>query len=151
MLQTEFENRVKMSVSIDEYKNIIEPMYMAADVDKDEFCRLWVKMNHKRVAAAKKEQQEAEKRVAVLDRLWSIEHKLASIKSSDALELFTEDVLSKKSVALLSKYISLKSWVECPSLSHIGGGYYVRERVYSSLWTLRKWLAGHALTKFEIA
>lgn len=150
MLQQEFENRVKMSVSVEEF-NAINHVYMVSDLDKDEFCKMWCKMNFKRVAAAKKEQREAAERTAILDHLWRIEHKLASINCTDAMELFTEDVLTKKSVDLLSKYISLKSWVECQHLSHIGGGYFVRERVYSSLYTLRQWLANNALTKFEIA
>ena len=68
----EFLNRAKVNVTCEEYYNVIEPMYMAADVDKDEFCRLWVKMNHKRVAAAIKAQKEAEKEQRLKDRLFNV-------------------------------------------------------------------------------
>jgi hypothetical protein len=72
MRQREFEERVKMSVSVEEFNHINE-VYMASDVDKDEFCRLWVKMNHTRVRIAKleyKRQQEQEKRDGVLWFIW---------------------------------------------------------------------------------
>lgn len=50
-MQKEFESRVKMNVSFEEYSHI-EQVYMNSDLDKDEFCKLWVKMNHMRVEKA---------------------------------------------------------------------------------------------------
>lgn len=46
-----------MNVSAEEYSHI-EAVYMSSDLDKDEFCKLWVKMNHKRVSDAKAEQKK---------------------------------------------------------------------------------------------
>lgn len=51
MLQHEFESRVKIQVSAQEYA-AIEQVYMASDVEKDEFCKLWAKMNRQRIAKA---------------------------------------------------------------------------------------------------
>lgn len=127
MLQTEFENRVKMSVSVDEYKNIIEPMYMAADVDKDEFCRLWVKMNHKRVATAIKERKEAEKEMLLKDRLFNVFESIdrrATQLGEPAHMVNAEDVLNSRERRLLEdagiEYGT--KWIE--SISSPLGGYY---------------------------
>ena len=40
MTKQEFETRVQMQVSNEEYL-IIEEMYMNSDVEKDEFCKYW--------------------------------------------------------------------------------------------------------------
>ena len=60
MTQREFETRVEVKVSSKEFENINE-MYMNSDVDKDEFCTLWVKMNFRRVQQWKKANGEANK------------------------------------------------------------------------------------------
>ena len=54
MTQQEFQDRVKMKVSAKEYA-AIEVIYMNCDLEKDEFCKAWVKMNVKRIAADKHE------------------------------------------------------------------------------------------------
>lgn len=76
MKLSEFEERVKMSVSYDEYHSIIGPMYNACDVDEDEFCRLWVMMNHRRVAAYKAAAKRKKKNDRVIARLNRIHDKL---------------------------------------------------------------------------
>ena len=48
MLQQEFTKRVGLEVSAQEYAHI-EQVYMASDLDKDEFCKQWVKMNKERI------------------------------------------------------------------------------------------------------
>lgn len=52
MTKQEFTQRVKVEVSDIEY-NAIEMVYMHSDVDKDEFCKMWCKMNANRVKNAK--------------------------------------------------------------------------------------------------
>lgn len=42
MMYNEFVERVGMEVSSSEFE-IINNMYMIADVDKDTFCKLWAK------------------------------------------------------------------------------------------------------------
>lgn len=53
MIYGEFVERTGVYVSIiDEFNTIVE-VYNNSDVNKDEFCKLWAKMNFARVKAAK--------------------------------------------------------------------------------------------------
>ena len=61
MTKQEFEERVEMSVSDNEF-DAINIVYMSSDVDKDEFCRLWCKMNYRRVKEALWAAREEKKR-----------------------------------------------------------------------------------------
>lgn len=58
MLQHEFESRVGIEVSAQEYISI-NAVYECSDVEKDEFCKLWVKMNRNRVARIKAQRKAA--------------------------------------------------------------------------------------------
>lgn len=62
MNKQEFENRVLVKVSEVEYE-AIETVYMNSDLDKDEFCKLWCKMNARRVKMVKDAIKE-QKRIA---------------------------------------------------------------------------------------
>lgn len=77
MLQSEFEERVKMSVSPKEY-NHIEAVYIASDVDKDTFCWHWRQMNKERVKAAAESRKEAERKEELKTKLWAIIEKYSS-------------------------------------------------------------------------
>lgn len=57
MLQKEFQDRVKMRISAQEYA-AIEVVYMNSDLEKDEFCKMWSKMNAKRIADYSKVERE---------------------------------------------------------------------------------------------
>ena len=52
MTQQEFLNRTGVEVSNSEFWAINE-VYNNSDLDKDEFCKMWCKMNQSRVKAAK--------------------------------------------------------------------------------------------------
>lgn len=71
MTQQEFTQRVQVSVSSTEYA-AIETVYMNSDLDKDEFCKFWVKMNFKRVAKAKEERIAKEKEQELKGKLFVI-------------------------------------------------------------------------------
>ena len=60
MTKQEFENRTNVQVSLEEYGHI-EAVYMASDLDKDEFCKMWREMNKSRVNKAKEEAKEAKR------------------------------------------------------------------------------------------
>ena len=67
MTQQEFFNRTNVKVSEDEFW-AINAMYNYCEVDKDEFCKMWCKMNPDRVKATKKQikvekQEEAYKNI----------------------------------------------------------------------------------------
>ncbi|MSS16823.1 hypothetical protein [Sodaliphilus pleomorphus] len=94
MTKQEFENRVKVQVTDQEYYSVIEPMYMNSDVDKDEFCAMWRKMNHKRVKACLADQlkckQEQERKDRLFDLKWKIECLPAEKKHTFAVLYCTE-------------------------------------------------------------
>ena len=71
MTQQEFTQRVEVSVSSTEYA-AIEIVYMNSDLDKDQFCKLWVRMNHKRVGKAKEERIAKEKEEMLKGQLFMI-------------------------------------------------------------------------------
>jgi hypothetical protein len=45
---------------------------MASDLEKDEFCKMWSKMNSSRVKAAKKQAQAAAKHEEQMDKLFDL-------------------------------------------------------------------------------
>ena len=56
MTQQEFTQRVNVEVSNSEFE-AINVVYMNSELDKDEFCKMWVKMNKTRVQNAKIERK----------------------------------------------------------------------------------------------
>lgn len=71
MLQSEFEQRVKMQISCKEYQSINE-VYNNSTLDKDEFCKAWVRMNKERVVKAITEAKEKARVAALKDKAWDI-------------------------------------------------------------------------------
>ncbi|WP_308284924.1 hypothetical protein [Prevotella sp.] len=71
MTQQEFTQRAGIPVDATEYA-AIETVYMNSDLDKDEFCKLWVRMNHKRVNKAKEERIAKEKEEMLKGQLFMI-------------------------------------------------------------------------------
>lgn len=83
MTQQEFTNRTNVEVSYNEF-NAIHEVYMNSDLDKDEFCKMWVKMNKTRVQNAKVERMIKAKDEAYRDAL----HKFYT-KNDDVNEFMT--------------------------------------------------------------
>mgnify|MGYP007111712551 CR=1 FL=1 len=102
MTQQEFTNRTNVEVSYNEF-NAIHEVYMNSDLDKDEFCKMWVKMNKTRVQNAKVERMIKAKDEAYRDAL----HKFYT-KTSDSNEFNTPISYVKISV------------YEIQALSHAG-------------------------------
>lgn len=71
MTQKEFTNRTKVQVTSFEF-DAIHICYLASDLDKDEFCKMWCKMNASRVMDAKVAQIEAEREARNRDFAFSI-------------------------------------------------------------------------------
>jgi len=83
MTQQEFTQRTNVEVSYNEFDAIHE-VYMNSDLDKDEFCKMWVKMNKTRVENAKVERMIKAKDEAYRDAL----HKFYT-KTNDSNEFQT--------------------------------------------------------------
>ena len=71
MTRQEFETRVQVKVSTQEYWHINE-VYNNSDLDKDEFCKLWVKMNQGRVNKAKEIQKAIDEDMKQREGLYDI-------------------------------------------------------------------------------
>ena len=102
MTKQEFTNRTKVEVSNNEFEMINE-FYMNCECDKDEFCKMWCKMNANRVKNAKVERMLKAKDEAYRDAL----HKFYT-KTSDSNEFNTPISYVKISV------------YEIQALSHAG-------------------------------
>lgn len=83
MTQQEFTQRVNVEVSNKEFE-AINGVYMNSDLGKDEFCKMWVKMNKTRVQNAKVERMIKAKDETYRDTL----HKFY-IKNDDVNEFMT--------------------------------------------------------------
>lgn len=122
MTQKEFQDRVKMQVSAQEYA-AIEVVYMNSDLEKDDFCKIWKKMNAKRIAAyrkAEKEKQEKYEHISLLASTRELLRELAYRKGWDASP---KQVLSSKVIKALDKadiYITEYNYVKgCTDLKPI--------------------------------
>ena len=127
MLKQEFESRVRMQVSIEEYAHI-EQVYNNCDVDKDEFCKLWVKMNHSRVEKAISKALANNKREALKDKLWDIIATYAEKSYEWKERKLAVDILSKRKVAAVKEAgLSLE----------LGGSF---KTMATMLWDIRRYL-----------
>ena len=68
MTKQEFTERTKVEVNDNEFETI-NAFYMACECDKDEFCKMWCKMNPNRVSRAKAEKKLRERDEAYRDAL----------------------------------------------------------------------------------
>lgn len=75
MTQQEFTNRTLVEVTAEEF-NAIHVVYVNGDLDKDEFCKVWCKMNKTRVQAAKEARKQANERYDRCTRLMAIVQRL---------------------------------------------------------------------------
>lgn len=89
MLIQEFTNRVKVQVSAEEFE-AINTVYMASDLNKDEFCAMWRKMNASRVKAAKEAERLQKEAEARFVRLWKVEQKLFLATAYYAVDVLSE-------------------------------------------------------------
>ena len=69
MTQQEFYQRTGVEVSNKEFLSIHE-VYCYSDLDKDEFCKMWCKMNYSRVIKANKDNKEAQRKAEANDILF---------------------------------------------------------------------------------
>lgn len=102
MTQQEFQTRVQMEVPCTEFEAINE-VYMNSDLDKDEFCKLWVKMNQTRVHAAIEKAAEQRKQGALRENLWRIVEKYSSKDIDWKIATTTYSALTKRERATIEK------------------------------------------------
>lgn len=86
-MYNEFVERVGMEVSSSEFE-IINEMYAFSDVDKDEFCKLWAKMNFVRIKTAKEQKAKEAKEAKAIEYLTKIHNKLSAKLNKDFMVNF---------------------------------------------------------------
>lgn len=139
MLQKEFEDRTGVKVSLEEY-SAIETVYMASDLDKDEFCRMWCKMNTSRIKVAKKAQAEKEAKARENTRLLNIIGKLEKKHHYNiAEEPLTVCLLSKSDVDFLQK-IGIQMRISFQEAVDYGFPVPRHYRVSETAWHIKKYL-----------
>lgn len=112
MLYSEFEEKTGVSVSAEEFETI-NNMYMQSDCNKDDFCKLWAKMNHKRVAIAIAERQARRIKDNNLGRVFDI---LGKYVAKDGF--IASEIMDRREIAFCQNIgIQVNTCAECPSLS----------------------------------
>lgn len=117
MTRNEFIQRTQVEVSEKEYA-AIEVVYMASDLDKDEFCKMWRKMNATRVQNAKVERMIENSRRAQEDALFEMLGRWGRIEGDP--RVYTE------TTAFVNTY-------EATAINSLGIkiGFYMTETIYN--------------------
>ena len=100
MTQREFTMRTLVEVSAEEF-NAIHVVYLASDLDKDEFCKVWCKMNASRVTYAKNRKKEQKARFNRINKLMSVAGKLDVMMGHDKFGVEWLYELPTKSLTIL--------------------------------------------------
>lgn len=79
-----------MKVNFKEFEHINE-VYMNSDLDKDQFCKLWVKMNQERVNKAKQLQKAIDEDMKQREGLYDIINRDWSAKYEESATLQFND------------------------------------------------------------
>ena len=114
MLQREFQERVKMEVSVSEF-DAINQVYMKSDLNKDEFCKMWIKMNKSRVEEARVQVKKREEEGLLKDRLFDIYSKTIG-KSWEIYNLTAGEFFTKAEM----RFLESLGYVRKDSVSRIG-------------------------------
>lgn len=97
MTQQEFKNRTQVEVSYTEFDAIHE-VYMNSDLDKDEFCKMWMKMNKTRVERAKAQAKAEAEEAAKREKLYDI---INRYYTNEEYNMNNSEVLTEKEVSFL--------------------------------------------------
>lgn len=98
MMYQEFISRTGVAVDADEFE-AIQTVYVASDLDKDEFCRVWRAMNKSRVLAAKQALKEENERIRTREAV----RKVYNEYKGKQLLMYAEQVLSERELTALHK------------------------------------------------
>ncbi len=133
MLQSEFENIVKMTVSPAEFE-AINTVYMNSDLNKWEFGALWIQMNKSRVAKAKEDAKAKEKLEKLHEKLWNIIGKYGWKDYQWKERMLVYSVLTTREQNTVEEAgLNMKEYDRY-------AGHYVYKRMSTMLWEIRKYL-----------
>lgn len=133
MLQSEFENIVKMTVSPAEFE-AINTVYMNSDLNKWEFGALWIQMNKSRVAKAKEEAKAKEKLEKLHEKLWNIIGKYGWKDYQWKERMLVYSVLTTREQNTVEEAgLNMKEYDSY-------AGHYVYKRMSTMLFEIRRYL-----------
>ena len=108
MLKSEFEERVKMPVQDWEFE-AINVVYNNSDLNKDEFCKMWVSMNKSRVQQYKKAEAESNAAIKLLEAGQKIYGKL-TVAWKKSVYTFCFDVLTRREGDILNQITNQEAY-----------------------------------------
>lgn len=122
-----------MQVTPSEFEHI-NAVYMNSDLDKDDFCVLWVKMNQGRVNKAKAEAKVRKEQEELRDNLWNIISKYGGRDYAWMERMLVFSVLTKKEQQVVEQAgLAMKEY-------DIYAGAYLYKRMSTMLYEIRKYL-----------
>jgi len=130
MTHIEFETRTMVAVSSKEFDAINE-VYMNSDLDKDEFCKMWCKMNRSRVDNAKIEAIAKAREEANRDFAW---HLVTYGYTSDEFNGLADNYFN----AYEKNFLKTRLGIEMQGTNSWGIPYF--RSVNEILWDLNKYL-----------
>lgn len=133
MLQSEFQQLVKMTVPVSEFEHI-NAVYMNSDLNKGEFCALWIQMNKSRVKKAKEEAKAKENQERLNEKLWKIISKYGWRDFS-----WKESTLAHTALNQTEEKAIEEAGLELKEYSY-EAGHYLYKRMSTMLWEIRKYL-----------
>ena len=110
MLQKEFEERIGRSVTEQEYLEANAMYENAGDMDKDEFCREWLKIGNSRLVKCLAEKTyQQHKALEEKELLLKESHEIWS-DAADAMLEIEQDILNGETTEHITELLDLKVW-----------------------------------------
>ena len=110
MLQKEFEERIGRSVTEQEYLEANAMYENAGDMDKDEFCREWLKIGNSRLVKCLAEKTSQQHKALQEKELLLKESKGIWSDAADAMLEIEQDILNGETTEHITELLDLKVW-----------------------------------------
>lgn len=110
MLQKEFEERIGRSVTEQEYIEANAMYENAGDMDKDEFCREWLKIGNSRLVKCLAEKTYQQHKALEEKELLLKESKEIRSDAADAMLEIEQDILNGETTEHITELLDLKVW-----------------------------------------
>ena len=110
MLQKEFEERIGRSVTEQEYLEANAMYENAGDMDKDEFCREWLKIGNSRLVKCLAEKTYQQHKALQEKELLLKESKGIWSDAADAMLEIEQDILNGETTEHITELLDLKAW-----------------------------------------
>ena len=110
MLQKEFEERIGRSVTEQEYLEANAMYENAGDMDKDEFCREWLKIGNSRLVKCLAEKTYQQHKALEEKELLLIESHEIWSDAADAMLEIKQCILNGETTEHITELLDLKAW-----------------------------------------